>query len=118
MASDSDWKILSVLAQYHADPTTEHNLMSVQFPMHHIEIGPWLTIPISRDYKLCHCCSHKVVEDEAHFVLECTLSNSISEKFHPLIQNVVLGSFKSFFQLNQQVNLSHYLKGGHCTLIL
>lgn len=100
MASDSDWQILSVLAQYHADPTTEHNLVSVQLLMHDIDIGPWLTIPIRRDNKVCHCCSYKVIENEAPFVLECPLYNSISDRFPSLFQNVVLGSLKFFFQLS------------------
>ena len=118
MASDSDWQILSVLAQYRADPTTEHNLMSVQLLMHDFETGPWLTIPIPRDNKACLCCSYKAIKNEADFVLECPLYNSISDRFPSLFQNVILGNLKSFFQLNQQVDLSYYLKGGHCTLIL
>ena len=33
-----------------------------------IEIGWWLTIPISRDDRVCHFWSYNVVEVEAHFV--------------------------------------------------
>jgi hypothetical protein len=40
-----------------------------------IEIGRWLTIPISRDDKLCHFCSYNAIESEGHFVLECPLYN-------------------------------------------
>ena len=74
-----------------------------------IEIGRWSTIPISRDNRLCHFCSYNVVENEAHFVLECPLYNSIRDKFQSLFENVVLGSLKSFFQLDHQVDISLYL---------
>ena len=41
-------------------------------------------------------------------MLECPLYNSIRDKFPSLFENVVPGSLKSFFQLNQQVNISLY----------
>ena len=40
-----------------------------------------MTIPISRDDRLCHFSSYDVVENEADFVLECPLYNSIIDKF-------------------------------------
>ena len=46
-----------------------------------IEIGWWMTIPISR---LRHFCSYNAVEDEAQFVLECPLYNPIIYKFPSL----------------------------------
>ena len=30
-----------------------------------------MQLPISRDNRLCHFCSHNVVETQVHFVLEC-----------------------------------------------
>ena len=42
-------------------------------------------------------------------MLECSLYNPIKDKFPSLIENVVLGSLKSFFQLDQQVDINHYL---------
>jgi len=74
-----------------------------------IETGRWSTIPISRDKRLCNFCSYNVVENEAHFVLECPLYSSIRDKFQSLFENIVLGSIKSFFQLDHQVDISLYL---------
>ena len=87
-----------VIVDYH---TSNHRLA--------IEIGRWSTIPIARDNRLCHFCSYDIVENEAHFVLECPLYNSIRDKFQSLFENVVLGSLKSFFQLDHQVDISLYL---------
>ena len=42
-------------------------------------------------------------------MLECTLNNPIRDKFLSLFENVVLGSLKPFFQLDQQVDISLYL---------
>ena len=74
-----------------------------------MEIGRWLNIPISRDNISCHFCSYNVVEIEPHFVLRYPLYNPIRDKFHSLFENVILGSLKSFFQLNHQVDISLYL---------
>ena len=51
-----------------------------------IEIGPWSVMSISRDDNLCHPCSYDVVENEAHFEIECPppLYNSIDYKFQSL----------------------------------
>ena len=38
-----------------------------------IETKQWMTIPISRDTRLCHFCSYIAIENEAHFMLECPL---------------------------------------------
>ena len=75
-----------------------------------IEIGQWTIIPTSRDTRLCHFCSCNAVENETHFMSECLLYNPIRDKFSSLFENVVLGSFKSFFQSNQQVNISFYIR--------
>ena len=50
-----------------------------------------------------------MVENEAHFVLEWPRFNPIKDKFSSLFENVVLGSLKSFFQLDQQLDISLYL---------
>ena len=42
--------------------TSNHNLA--------IGSGQWLTIPISRDTRLCHFYSYDVVENEPHFVVK------------------------------------------------
>ena len=74
-----------------------------------IKTRRWLTIPISRDNRLCHFCSYIVVENEVCFELECPMYNPIWDKFSSLFENVVLGSLKSFFQLDHQVDISLYL---------
>ena len=56
-----------------------------------------------------HFCSCNVVGNEAHFVLECPFYNPINDMFSSLFENVVPGSFESFFQLDHQVNISLYL---------
>ena len=48
-------------------------------------------------------------ENEAHLVLECPLYDFIRDKFPSLFKNVVSGCFKSFFQLDQQVDIILYL---------
>ena len=73
------------------------------------EIGRWSTIPIFRDTSLCHFCSYNVVENEAHFVLECPLYKLIRVNFSTLFDNVVLGSLKYFIQLDHQVDINLYL---------
>ena len=74
-----------------------------------IEIGRWSIIPISRDTGLCHFCSYNIVESEAHYVLECPLYDPIRDKFPSLVENVVLGSLKSFFQMDHQDDISLFL---------
>lgn len=45
----------------------------------------------------CHFHSYNVVENEAHFALECSLYNTLRDKSPALFENVVLGNLKSFF---------------------
>ena len=54
-------------------------------------------------------CSYIAFENEAYFMLECPLYNPVRDKFPSLFENVVLGKLKSFFQLDQQINISLYL---------
>ena len=62
-----------------------------------IETTEWSTVPISGDNRLCHFFLYNVVENEAHFVLECPLNNPIRDKFQSLFENEILGILKSFF---------------------
>ena len=82
-------------------PTSNHRCAT--------EIGGRSTILISRDTRLCHFCFYNEVGNEAHFVLERPLHNPIRDKFPSLFENVVLGSLKSFIQMNHQVDISRYL---------
>lgn len=50
-----------------------------------------------------------VAENEAHFVSECPLYNSITIKLQSQFENVVLGSLKSSFQFDHQGDSSLYL---------
>jgi hypothetical protein len=74
-----------------------------------IEIGQWSSIPISRHTRLDHFFFYNAVENEAHFVLEYLLYNPIRDKFSSLFANVVPGSLKCSFQLDQLVSISLYL---------
>ena len=76
-----------------------------------IGIGRWSTwtIPISTYNKLCHFCSYYVVENEALFVLKCPLYKSIGDKYQITIWEAILGSLRSFFQLDHQFEISLYL---------
>ena len=65
---------------------------------------------MSRNDRLCHICSFNVVEDEAHFVMECPLYIFVRKNFLSRFENVVLGRLESFFQLDHQVDISLYLK--------
>ena len=55
-----------------------------------IEIGRWLTIPIAKDTRKNHFCSYNAIENEANYVLKCTLYNPIRDKFPSLFENVIL----------------------------
>ena len=59
--------------------------------------------------RLCHFCFYNAIENDGHFVMECPIYNPIRHKFPSLFENVVLGSLKSFFQLDYQVDISLYL---------
>jgi hypothetical protein len=74
-----------------------------------IESRQWTTIPISGDTSLCHLCFYDAIINEAHFMLECPLDNSIRDKFPSLFENIVLESLKSYLQLDHQVDISLYL---------
>ena len=73
-------------------------------------IAPWLIdFPLKLDngqlfLSLGTIDYANVVENEAHFVLECPLHNPIGEKFKSLFEKVVLGSLKYFIQLHHQVD--------------
>ena len=82
---------------------SQHKIIVASCTLNHrlaFEIGGWSAIPVSRDNRLCHSCSYNVVENEACFMLECPLNNSIRDKFQVLVERVVLESLKSFFQLD------------------
>ena len=89
---------LKIIVAYH---TSIHRLS--------IETRQWSTTPMPRENRLCHFCSYNVVENEAQFVLECPLFNSIRDKFQTLLKKVVLWSLKSLFQLAHQVETNLYL---------
>ena len=61
--------------------TSNHNLAT--------GIGRWSSIPILWDKRLCHFYTTSRVENEAHFVLECPLYNTIKDKFPSLFENVI-----------------------------
>ena len=61
----------------------------------YIDVRQCLTIPFSRDNRVCHFFSYNVVENEAYFVFGCHLYNSITSKFQSFFKNVVLDSHKS-----------------------
>ena len=67
------------------------------------------SIPIFRDTILCHFFSYNAFENEVHFMLKCPLYNPIRDKFPSLFENVVPRNLKSFFQSDQQINISLYL---------
>ena len=50
--------------------------------------------------------SYNVVKNEAHFVVKWPLYNFIRNKSQSLLEIVVLGSLKSFFQLDHEVDIS------------
>ena len=64
---------------------------------------------IVRDTRISHYCSYNAIENHAHFVLESPLYNLFRDKFPSLFENIILESLESFFQLDQQVDISIYL---------
>lgn len=72
-------------------------------------MGRWSTIPIiTRDNRLRHFYSCNVLKNETHFVLEYPLYNPLRDKFQSHSEKVV-GSLKSFFQLDHPIDISLYL---------
>ena len=69
-----------------------------------IEIGQWMTIPISRDTRLCHFCFYDTIENEPHFVLECSLYNPITDMFTFLLFENLLPK-----SLTKCASLSNYI---------
>jgi hypothetical protein len=64
-------------------------------------------LPLS--LKILDYATFPPIEIETHFVLERPLHNSIRDEFSSLLENVVLGSLKSFFHLDHQVDIDLYL---------
>lgn len=67
---------------------TLHHKIELYVEVYIIETSQWSTIPIPIDNKSCHLLFYNVIENKAHFVLECPLYNSIIEKFLSLFENV------------------------------
>ena len=60
--------------------------------------------------KLSQFLSCHAIVNEAHFMLEWPQYNPIKDKLRTsLFENIVLGSLKSFFQLDHQVDISLHL---------
>ena len=65
-----------------------------------------------------HTSWKSLVENKAHnFVLGYPVCKSMSDKFAPLFENVVLRSLKSFFQLKDQVDIRLYLTDSQATTL-
>ena len=69
-----------------------------------IEIGRWSTIPISGDNGLCHFCSYDVLQMRHTLCWSVPYITPLQISFNHYFEKVVLGSPKSFFQLDQQVD--------------
>lgn len=65
-----------------------------------IETRQWSPIPCPRDTKLYHFCSYNAIQNNEHL--------PIREEFSSLLENAVLGSLKSFWQLDHQVDINLY----------
>lgn len=87
--------VLKIIGAFH---TLNHKLA--------VEICRWSVIPIPRENKLCHFCTHNVTKNETHFVLECHVYISNRDMFPSLFQSVV---FKSISRLEHQIDSSLYL---------
>ena len=48
---------------------------------------------------------YNVVENEAHFALECSLYNPIRDRCPSLFEDVILESLKSLFQLDLFISI-------------
>ena len=88
----------------------DYKSKSLPHPNHKlaIEIGRWLTILVSRYYRLYHFCSYNATENVPHFVLKCPYITPLETSLS-LFENVLLGSRKSFLQLDHQVDINLYL---------
>ena len=62
------------------------------------------SLPLSQE--VLHYATFAPVDNEAHSVLECPLYKPSRAKYPSRYENVVLGSLKSFFQLDHQVDLA------------
>ena len=64
--------------------------------------------PYSRENRLCHFCSYRATENEAHLVLECPLYNLIKDKIPSLFEKCTLKEPR-VFQVSHQVDITIYL---------
>jgi hypothetical protein len=62
--------------------TGSHNL--------EIECGRWSRPPVPRENRKCRCCNLNVVEDECHFVFECSLYQHLRHEFEGLFTGAKL----------------------------
>ena len=75
-----------------------------------IESGRWLTIPVSRDNRLCHFFSCNVVEMRHTLCWSLLYITPFTYlKCPSMFEDVVLGSLESFFHLHHQVDIKAYL---------
>ena len=58
-----------------------------------------------------------VVENEAHFVLEFPLYNSIRDGSSTLFENAIPSCLKTFFQLDHQVEIRQIIPISMCGII-
>lgn len=61
-----------------------------------IETGRWRKPPIPRELRHCRHCAAHTVDDEAHFLFECTAHISSRIKFQMRLQDKNLDAFDAF----------------------
>ena len=73
---------------------------------HHLEIERGRHFKIDQNKRICTNCALGVVEDEKHFLLECTTYQSVREKYHMQADNI----HDFFLNSPNQKNVANFLE--------
>lgn len=66
-----------------------------------IEVGRYYRIPL--EFRICTLCNYNVVEDEKHFLLECSKYISV----RVILLKHILEEYPSFFNMSSEEQLYH-----------
>jgi hypothetical protein len=72
----------------------QHSMQLFRVGAHKLNIIAWGTDSgerTSREHRFCSCCSMRVVEDEVHFIFECSQYHIIRMRFFNLFQTFMIG---------------------------
>ena len=75
-----------------------------------IENGRWARPPTVRENRKCRCCSLDLVEDEYHFIFDCTLYYQIRGEYYSRLFQDAPRDLRTFFSDQNIVHIGRYLR--------